>query len=300
MALIYQPEVIKPLFIPSEEFENEFDQEFEEEDDGEAEELNEDEKEERHNKIAEKTEMYFEKLEKKKEKVQKLIEASTKDLEKTDKNYGNPAVSFLSYFKYFENPASKKNHDWLVASKLDSYSTTFDLKNDEVLTENRFFRYEISLLLRNILNKNFSKDSITVKEMHELVYELYKKTNTMVNLEKNPAKKKLSKKCGKGYFRNQDFKCQKQKTRKAKKIGYTKATLKQIVKKNRAKTEKMSNKKTLPMEQKDKHISPSQKSETILEPSSVKSTSHKSNSTKVSEKSNPSKKNLFQRLFGSQ
>jgi len=303
MALLYQPEVIKPMFVPTEEFEDEFEEEFEEEDDGED--LTEEEKEQRHIKIAEKTELYLEKLEKKeekkKEKEVKLMDATTRDLEKTDKNYGNPAVSFLSYFKYFEQPTTKKTNDWLVAAKLDSYSTTFDLKNDEVLTENRFFRYEISLLLRNILNKNFSKDSIKVSEMHELVYELYKKANNMVNLEKNPAKKKLSKKCERGYYRNKDFKCQKQKTRKEKKIGYTKATLKQIVKRNRAKTEKVNHPKPTTMV-------PSKGSShgtELIDDVEKKSASQKRNSTngRVS-KSRPStaavprSRNLLQQLFG--
>lgn len=305
-ALLYQPEVIKPMFVPAQEFEDEFEEEFEEED-GEGEDLTEEEKEEIQIKIAEKTALYLEKqekkAEKKREKEVKLMDAATRDLEKTDKNYGNPVISFLSYFKYFEQPTNKKINDWLVASKLDSYSTTFDLKNDEVLTENRFFRYEISLLLRNTVSEKFSKDSITVGQMHKLVYELYKKKNNMVNLENNPAKKKLSKKCERGYYRNKDFKCQKQKTRKEKKIGYTKATLKQIVKRNRSRTEKVKQPKAATVEQMVPSKRSSRGSETI-DDLEKKTASKSSNSTKGSiSKSRPSRtavpssRNLFQRLF---
>jgi len=126
----------------------------------------------------------------------------------------------------------------------------------------------------------------------------------MVNLEKNPAKKKLSKKCERGYYRNKDFKCQKQKTRKEKKIGYTKATLKQMVKRNRARTEKVKRPKTATIEQMVPSKGSSHGAE-LIDDVEKKSASQKSNSTNGSvSKSRPSSaavprsRNLLQQLFG--
>jgi hypothetical protein len=231
------------LFIPKEVFDDDFEDDFEDGDsEGNSHSETDEKKEERQAIVEKKTALYLEKMEKKKEKEDAMFSALTVDLDKDNANYGNPAVSFLSYIKYFEQPKTKKTSDWLVAAKMDAYSTTFDLKNDEVLIENRMFRYEISLLLRNTMSKKFSKGSITIKEMRNAVYELYEKTKNMANLEKNPIKKKLSKKCKKGFYRNEKFKCTKQKTRKTKKTGNTRTSLTQKLvtrNKKKGKTEKV-------------------------------------------------------------
>lgn len=69
-------------------------------------------------------------------------------LELSNKSYGNPHYSLVSYFDFFENPikdTERRNdkdelfHDWLQYEGIDIYSSTTDLKNKIVLTEIRTF-----------------------------------------------------------------------------------------------------------------------------------------------------------------
>jgi len=149
------------------------------------------------------------------------------DLPKRSKNYGNPMYSLRSYFEYFEDPIKKKKgdpdyeskNDWFYDSGLDIYSTTFELKNDEVLIENRFFRFEISLWLRNNINRDIHNDGFSIREMYMLVNSLYgKQAKKLMNLELDPTSHKFTKKCKDGFKRNKKFECVKtQKTPKTKK-----------------------------------------------------------------------------------
>jgi hypothetical protein len=85
---------------------------------------------------------------------------------------------------------------------------------------------------------------MTIKEMLFVVNALYgKKKRNLINLEKNPYKNKLTKKCKPGYFRNINFHCAKQKTRKNTRApGKTRTSLKNKLLKNKGKTEKLSEK----------------------------------------------------------
>jgi hypothetical protein len=130
------------------------------------------------------------------------------ELAQSDKNFGDPMYSFTSYFKHFEEQHEKHDNDWLKEEKIDTFSTTFDLTGDEILVENRSFRFALGLFLRNTVDKKLSRDTITVREMHKVVNALYgSKVKNMMNLEYNPYKKKLSRKCKPGYFRNMSFVC---------------------------------------------------------------------------------------------
>ena len=69
-------------------------------------------------------------------------------LDISNKSYGNPHYSLVSYFDFFENPikeTERRNdkdelfHDWLQYEGIDIYSSTTDLKNKIVLTEIRTF-----------------------------------------------------------------------------------------------------------------------------------------------------------------
>jgi hypothetical protein len=129
----------------------------------------------------------------------------TKDLPESDENYGNPLYSVKSYFKYLES----NEEDWLKDAKHDRYSTSFSLEGDEVLIEFRWFRYAISLYLRNTIDSKINSDFLKVKDMVNIVNKVYpvEKIRKMNTLEWNPQKKKISKKCKPGYFRNLDFEC---------------------------------------------------------------------------------------------
>jgi len=138
------------------------------------------------------------------------FDAFEKDIPSTDPNFGNPMFSLLSYFKFME----EKEEDWLRESKYDVFSTSFPLEKDEVLIENRYFSHEVVFYLRNMVDKNISKNktygerTLSVREMHNVVYALYgDKLNQMMNLEADPYKKRLTRKCDVGYSRNSKFEC---------------------------------------------------------------------------------------------
>jgi hypothetical protein len=175
------------------------------------------------------------------------------DLPETDKNYGNPLYSMRSYFKHFEKAPQNHHEDWLVEEKIDSYSTTFELTEGEIMLENRSFRFALGLFLKNTVDKKLSKDTITVKEMHTVVNALYgPKIKNMMNLEKNPVKNKISMKCKPGFYRNINFKCIRMANRTHRKIK----TL-PIDALKKLKSRKRSNRRTLKLE---KNMDQSQKS----------------------------------------
>jgi hypothetical protein len=150
------------------------------------------------------------------EKTDRKYETSAKvDLGKSSPDYGDPLHSFSSYFKHFEDPkTSLSMPDWLMDSKIDAYSSTFDLLSDEILVENRFFRFELGVWLRNAVDKHYSNSTLKVKDMLSIVNKLYGPNfKKMMNLELNPLKKRLTRKCKPGYYRSLDFKCLKQKSR---------------------------------------------------------------------------------------
>lgn len=148
----------------------------------------------------------------------------TKDLPESDENYGNPLYSVKSYFKYLET----NEEDWLKDAGYDKFSTSFSLDKDEILIENRWFRYAISLYLRNNIDPNIHADYLTVKDMLKVINKVYpiEKIKKMRNFEWNPIKKKISKKCKQGYYRNLDFECvQTKKSRSVKRFRKTKKTM---------------------------------------------------------------------------
>jgi hypothetical protein len=161
----------------------------------------------------------------------KYTDADVIDLPKRSKNYGDPMYSLRSYFTYFEDPVTKKKgdrdyetaNDWFVDSGIDIYSTMFDLKNDEVLIENRYFRYEIGLWLRNNVSQDIHTDELSIREMFMLVNSLYgKNTKKLMTLEDDPISHKLTKKCKDGYKRSKNFECVKtKKSTKTKKPAKT-------------------------------------------------------------------------------
>jgi hypothetical protein len=121
-------------------------------------------------------------------------------------NFGNPNVSFLSYFEFMK----KFKNDWLIINNIDTFSTTFPLQENSVLIENRLFYLEI---------REFVKDETKVNLKYNLIqhYEnAYKKliesskVNDLNKKEWNPTTKRYIKKCQEGTRRNKKtFKCSK-------------------------------------------------------------------------------------------
>lgn len=127
-----------------------------------------------------------------------------KELPEEDENYGNPLYSVISYFRYFET----NGVDWLKENNYDIFSTSFSLENDEILIENRWFRYSMSLYLRNTIDPKLP-NLLKVRDMLKLVNKIYpiEKIRKMNSLEFDPYKKKIVRKCKPGYYRNLDFVC---------------------------------------------------------------------------------------------
>uniref|UniRef100_A0A6C0JH12 Uncharacterized protein n=1 Tax=viral metagenome TaxID=1070528 RepID=A0A6C0JH12_9ZZZZ len=75
------------------------------------------------------------------------------ELEPTNRNYGNPEYSLLSYFQFFERPSQHEDnydgdgelmHDWFRSKRLDVFSTQMDVKKNIVLAEVRMFQRLLS------------------------------------------------------------------------------------------------------------------------------------------------------------
>jgi len=116
-------------------------------------------------------------------------DAQVTDLPEDDPNFGNPLFSMISYFKYLES----KESDWLRDAKYDVFSTTFELKSDEVLLENRYFLYEINFYLKNNTTSKFSERNLTFRNMHSIVNNFYgSKMKNMMTLSKHPSKQRVT------------------------------------------------------------------------------------------------------------
>jgi len=126
--------------------------------------------------------------------------------DKNDPNYGNPIYSISSYFKYFEDPIDdidsdiKPERDWLIYSKKDTYTTTFELKNDEILLENRLFRNEIEYVINMLTGSEYSEGIITIGGMRDIVKKIDKIYNLGIKKKmmfaKEPFKAQFTKKNG--------------------------------------------------------------------------------------------------------
>jgi len=121
-------------------------------------------------------------------------EPLTDVLEETDTNYGNPMYSLASYFTHIE----ENDSDWFHEAKLDVYSTTFGLTNDNIMFENRYFASEILVYLRNQVDKKISpngRNGMDVSDMHRAVAALYgNNIKHMMNLKLDAGKKKFVRK----------------------------------------------------------------------------------------------------------
>jgi len=130
-------------------------------------------------------------------------------LKKGDENYGDPMYSLSSYFDYFETVTEDESDDWFIQAKLDVYSTTFDLTDDKILLENRYFSQEFILFAKNVLSPKYKGNWMTLGDMIKMVNKYYEpsKVAKMTNVEYNPIKRKIVKRCKPGFVRSNMFKC---------------------------------------------------------------------------------------------
>jgi len=151
----------------------------------------------------------------------------TNKLDKTNKNYGDPHYSFISYLEYFENPLKKvhgqdkdseelsikrleRNHDWLKYNGIDVFSSVMEIKDDIILIEIRSFAHIISnyiasiadeILFNEILTgscsrilkkESFNLASFTLKSLY-MFADLYDKAEFDKSIPRQGGK--ISKKC---------------------------------------------------------------------------------------------------------
>jgi len=130
-------------------------------------------------------------------------------LKKGEPNYGDPMYSLSSYFDYFETVTEDESDDWFIEAKLDVYSTTFDLTDDKILLENRYFSQEFILFAKNELSPKYRGNWMTLGNMIKMINKYYEpsKVAKMTNVEYNPIKRKIVKRCKPGLIRSNMFKC---------------------------------------------------------------------------------------------
>ena len=136
-------------------------------------------------------------------------DAFKKIIQSTNENYGNPLFSINSYFKNIE----ENDEDWLVSNKFDVFSTTFDLKSDEILLENRNFGQVMLLYIKNVLkSKSKFQNKLYLPQMINIVGRHYGEKNIKKLMNLEFGKKKLTRKCKKGQIRNLKNRCVREKT----------------------------------------------------------------------------------------
>ena len=169
-----------------------------------------------------------------KKKIQKAL---TKVIENPlDPNYGNPSISFLSYFLFFEKPGKKrsakgtveggkksveeeeeeeeeegeyKEREWFIANEVDIFTTTFALPKDgTILLENRIFFKEISVFAKTKCGISLSgyPTVAKLKKIYSCLIDS-KHTKNLYAKEMNPATQRMVNKCLPGYVRNEKYAC---------------------------------------------------------------------------------------------
>jgi hypothetical protein len=142
-------------------------------------------------------------------KLRRGIFSISNTLDKTNKNYGDPLYSLISYFDFFEAPIDNEQntnagnfiyYDWLEYKNIDNVSNKMELNNDIVLIECRNFQRLLSLHVYNmadeelkqqmktgacnILTKHIGEDvsSMSVANFKKII-ELYNKSRLVSNTQ---------------------------------------------------------------------------------------------------------------------
>jgi len=162
-------------------------------------------------------------------KIRKGALSISNTLEKSNKNYGDPMYSLISYFDFFEDPIDNDsnidnddeiiNYDWLEYKKIDEYSAKMELKDDIVLVECRIFQKILSTYVYsiadeelreqmtngacNILTNNFGPDvsSLSIANLKKII-ELEGSSNLGLGLKTRKTRKRTMKVCPKNKMLN--------------------------------------------------------------------------------------------------
>ena len=118
-------------------------------------------------------------------KSNKYIKNKIKQLDKKNKNYGDPYESIISYFDFFENPLFDDSvneneqiwfdNDWLIYSEIDVFTTKMDIKNGILLTENRLFNSEIKTYIRNESNVKLYSRDLRIIDIKNFIIDMIKR-----------------------------------------------------------------------------------------------------------------------------
>jgi hypothetical protein len=154
-------------------------------------------------------------------KLRKGVFSISNTLDKSNKNYGDPVYSLVSYFDFFEDPVDDDTNlddddeilkfDWLEYKKYDDYSAKMELNDDIILVECRIFQKILSSYVYsiadeelqqqmtngacNILTNNFSPDvtSLSIANLKKII-ELHGSSNLGLGLKKRRKTRKTNKK----------------------------------------------------------------------------------------------------------
>jgi hypothetical protein len=164
---------------------------------------------------------------------------------RNSRKYGDPSYSWISYFLFFEKPASTayKTNEWFVASNTDTFSTVFPIPADEsVLLENRLFHNCISAfsqkelkisikyptiskfrsMYNNSLKRGFFKDdSVVLNPLTGRFSHVNINTNTNTNTLPKNTRKRITRKQNKTNKKDKKND-KKKKEKKTKKTNKTK------------------------------------------------------------------------------
>lgn len=140
------------------------------------------------------------------------VKPALKNIHPEYEDWGNPLVSYRSYFEHFENPymddemdAEDVRYDWLNAQFFDGVVTSqLDLVDDNVIIENRFFAMELEAYMSSLGMIKFNFHNM--RRFNALMLD-GKKVDDYRNKRYNARTRKMVKKCFAGQIRNADFKC---------------------------------------------------------------------------------------------
>jgi hypothetical protein len=105
-----------------------------------------------------------------------------------DKDYGDPTKSSMSYFYFFENPKEMvyEDKDWFIYSYKDNVSSQYDIKDNTVLFENRFFSVELSVFAKESCNVKI-KSGVSFSKLKN-IYNCLVRQNKVKELYENNTK----------------------------------------------------------------------------------------------------------------
>jgi hypothetical protein len=106
-----------------------------------------------------------------------------------DKDYGDPNKSFMSYFYFFENDPKEntsEDKDWFTHSNKDIYGHRYDIKDNTILVENRFFSTELNVFAKESCNVNMN-NGVSLTKMRN-IYNCLVNQNKVKKLYENNTK----------------------------------------------------------------------------------------------------------------